>query len=142
MQISGPLNTTYTGCDNANSTVNSLTKRSGTKKKRCYAVTHINNKKMRDDTSKVTTAKVTCFGSRPFKKCYKIQDSKDSKLSIRFSILMGFQRLSFPNDFTTNVDLRRLCPTSPSVTLWCVSLMYSRFNFSYTLSMVGRHFGF
>ena len=33
---------TYTGCGNANTTVNSLTKRSGTKKKRCYAVTHIN----------------------------------------------------------------------------------------------------
>ncbi len=58
---------TYTGCGNANSTVHSLTKRSHTKKKRCYAVTHI-NKKTRDGTSKVTTAKVKCFGSRLIKK--------------------------------------------------------------------------
>lgn len=52
------------------------------------------------------------------------------------------QRLPLPIDFTTNVDLRRSCRTSPSVTVWGASLMYSLFNFSYTLSMVGRHFGF
>ena len=57
---------TFTGCGNTNSTVNSLPKRSGTKKEEMLAVTHI-NKKMRDDTSKVTTAKVTCFGSRLMK---------------------------------------------------------------------------
>ena len=56
---------TYTGCGNANITLFLLTKRVTCHKiNRCLRDAY-EIKKTRDDTTKVTKAKVTCFGSRP-----------------------------------------------------------------------------